>query len=702
MNNDRTKESTDAKIFGMTVMDTKAFVGVAVCGIMGIMLAGCMSLEERLASDDPNIKFPAERQLVINSRSGGTKEDRLAAIRRVTDMSLLLEIAQISKEQHGTLDDGLVAVERLNTDELLAEAAKSCESSKVRNAAFERIKNPAVKDATRKKIEEIAMKRNAAAWAAIVGLKYKKQGYSSTSEHVRYKDAKKLFSALSAIDLEKSDNAVRCVKELCFVTVDAGGSDGRDVRYDAALTQFLSKTLSQIKDPNHLKTLAVLFSDFSKRDQHPRVSMYETRRESRAGGRGGRSNVGGSNEGATSGGLVSQLANMLTESYASHDILKAVIQSESVCFIEETAAKEVLERMEDEKALADLVASGVGNSLRNEVYKKIHDPVLMRDLLLAAAKCDGNSFKGTASWGEVGMVYRLGKKEQACLAEVALKAKNSDIKECAFELLTDPKVMASLIEEGKITDEEMKIKLINRMPDGSATEKLYRSVCMRRTKEAVFLKLPESVRVEIRKEYRPQVEKMIADAKENGKGTFELGGFYLGMDIAEADKLVGYYFPEWANVEDVHKTTGIREFWIPQQSAPLCRAKKDGKVYELNFGKKFLKKWFKYDVQDSKEWAAAYASQHQIPMNYKLLEKKVSAAQYYMQSTWQYKNNAKDYRITYYGSREKFNGKDYGEPTANNLMGGFLSQAIDNAAFKDSIRFISADEGTLRVAVDDN
>ena len=64
-----------------------------VCTLIGVLaITGCMSLEERLASNDPAIKRNAEYELVANSRQTGSEADRIAAIKRVTNAQLLMEI----------------------------------------------------------------------------------------------------------------------------------------------------------------------------------------------------------------------------------------------------------------------------------------------------------------------------------------------------------------------------------------------------------------------------------------------------------------------------------------------------------------------------------------------------------------------------------------------------------------------------------
>lgn len=63
----------------------------ATCGT--VILTGCASLDDRLASNDPRVRSAAERELLQTSRATGTEADRVAAVKRITDKDYLYEIA---------------------------------------------------------------------------------------------------------------------------------------------------------------------------------------------------------------------------------------------------------------------------------------------------------------------------------------------------------------------------------------------------------------------------------------------------------------------------------------------------------------------------------------------------------------------------------------------------------------------------------
>ena len=75
----------------------------ATCGT--VILAGCASLDDRLASNDPRVKSAAEHELVQRSRATGTEADRIAAIKRITDKDYLYEIALHATTNQWIADD---------------------------------------------------------------------------------------------------------------------------------------------------------------------------------------------------------------------------------------------------------------------------------------------------------------------------------------------------------------------------------------------------------------------------------------------------------------------------------------------------------------------------------------------------------------------------------------------------------------------
>ena len=83
---------------------------------------------------------------------------------------------------------------------------------------------------------------------------------------------------------------------------------------------------------------------------------------------------------------------------------------------------------------------------------------------------------------------------------------------------------------------------------------------------------------------------------------------------------IGYHFPDFFT-EEKKDDDGDKSLYVSYQKTPFCYADKNGKIYQFNFGKKMLKKWYKYDVQTYMEWAHAYERETKIDMKFKLVEK---------------------------------------------------------------------------------
>ena len=165
--------------------------------------------------------------------------------------------------------------------------------------------------------------------------------------------------------------------------------------------------------------------------------------------------------------------------------------------------------------------------------------------------------------------------------------------------------------------------------------------------------------------------------------------------------VLAHHFPDY-KIEDKRDGDDKDSDWViylPDQRSPFCYADaKDKKVYQFNFGKKMLKKWHKYDVQDYAQWASAYSREHKIDMQYKMVEKEATVYEpmdmsrsykvWFYQHSYQYKHNAKEYRLTYFGDEKDF--------TVHGGVGGALIKELAAPKF----RYTRGDPGSLRVRIE--
>lgn len=113
-------------------MNAKHLMTGAIVGALA--LAGCMSLEERLVSNDAQVRKEAEYELVAQARKSGKVDECVAAVGRVSDQQLLLAVAQSSP--NGYEKEGIAAVGKISDESNLLTIAKTAKSEKVAEAAL--------------------------------------------------------------------------------------------------------------------------------------------------------------------------------------------------------------------------------------------------------------------------------------------------------------------------------------------------------------------------------------------------------------------------------------------------------------------------------------------------------------------------------------------------------------------------------------
>ena len=256
---------------------------------------------------------------------------------------------------------------------------------------------------------------------------------------------------------------------------------------------------------------------------------------------------------------------------------------------------------------------------------------------------------------------------------------------CAYTVLTHGKAKLRDFEEA----------LVNKLPQEKIDMKVFAGLNTdlgRRT----AMKLMSNENKEMAKKLIAQEANSVFDkAKDAKKGTFELSGFYLGMDFDDVKKLIAYHFPdiEFAEMRDGNDDDANYVIRIDKQSTYFCTASaKDKKVFVFNFGKVLLKKWYKYDVQSYLEWASKYEDEHSIDMQYKMIDKDTVTSSndrvWFHQESYQYKHNTKEYRLTYFGEEQDW--------TYEGGFNGTVIKAEAAAAFQ----YIRADAGTLRAKIE--
>ena len=351
-----------------------------------------------------------------------------------------------------------------------------------------------------------------------------------------------------------------------------------------------------------------------------------------------------------------------------------------------------ISKIRDQRELVEFLGDSRNKSF---VMSLITDQSLLYDLAL-------NEKMATVQWeGASAGEQALAKiTDKEALVRIAILAANDVIVRQAERQLGDRRIivdgLAGMIKSGAVSMDVANQKIVSLKKD-EATIELYDAVADKGTKRIVFARLSNADRVVVRSRDIEKCKELIATAEKRSDKTFILGGFYLGMDIADAEMLVGYYFPEWSNsfgYED--DDTAKRILSVPNQESVFARATKSGKVWQFNFGRTMLAKWFTYDAARYEDWASAFSQEHGISLSFDVINQNGSVywpatrEQVYVslfQTIWTYKNAAMHYRLTYFG-----------EPEISAAGGGVFGTALA----KEKYRFISADGGTLRVTLERN
>lgn len=263
-----------------------------------------------------------------------------------------------------------------------------------------------------------------------------------------------------------------------------------------------------------------------------------------------------------------------------------------------------------------------------------------------------------------------------------------------------PAVAYSVLAGGKAKSCNLELELIKKLSKEKLDAAVYKGAHFVKTRKTIYdlmsAELKKTVDAEKEKAYKAIVEK----AKSAEKETFVLDGFYLGMPFDEMLVVFDYLFPKI----DVRESFDGEEkdsdcvIYVDGQTSPFCYAtRKDKKVYQFNFGKKLLKKWYQYNVQTPMEWAYAYSRDNKIDMKFKLIEKDTTVYEmdmsrsyrvWFHQESYQYKHNSKEYRLTYFGEERDF--------TFEGGIGGAIIKELAAPRF----RYVRGDQGSLRARIE--
>ena len=112
------------------------FVFIATT-VISVAMTGCVSIEDQLNSQDPNVRVQGEYRLLTNARLSGKPEEVVSAINRIQTKSLLLEIAKNASQKR--IGEGQAALSKLTDEKDFATLACSAEAPQIRRMAFAKV-----------------------------------------------------------------------------------------------------------------------------------------------------------------------------------------------------------------------------------------------------------------------------------------------------------------------------------------------------------------------------------------------------------------------------------------------------------------------------------------------------------------------------------------------------------------------------------
>ena len=709
--------------------------------IIALAMTGCVSIEDQLNSQDPNVRVQGEYRLLTNARLSGKPEEVVSAINRIQTKSLLLEIAKNASQKR--IGEGQAALSKLTDEKDFATLACSAEEPQIRRMAFAKVSKQETflaicTQAGDPMIRKFAMDKlspdNLAKlpYSSALLPYWKKITDQKTLAKI-YRDGCGTFPQedLKAIAEKIDDEAI-----LGEMVIPPPGRETAMAQRNRENEIFkLSNEIKELRDK----------AEERNKDANRAKKNWDLREEKRA-----------RQEAYNLLAQITQIQKRLdlmknspvTGLYVTNRIAHAAlygrIKNADVFGCIATATDEynrplfktreelapILKRMPEDKALEFVMQKLEGYRTdhwnRNEFW-----PIEVAASLASVAKDSKTRVRlADAAFGKIESIKDECRNSRNFMVSWNDKDKDIAAKYAAeFQLSEDEKAeilaMGSLagrrvveiageetarkaLASGRSFGRELEEKLVAKIPADKIDLSMYESVKPGAAKAALYEKMPENMKDAAKASLKRSFAAVEAKAKAATGETFELDGFYLGMSLDDLETVLAYHFPrlgftECRDDDGYEKEKGFgKDFMIvfSSKNNPFCRASaKDRKVYCINFDKDIIANWCKYNAATPRTWAQSFGKEHGVRMEYSPLSKEVTVATgngglldmsfrqiSLHQETWQYKDAAKKYRIIYYGKPE--------------IIGG-MGRLLGGDGWEKLCREGAAPEGTFRAEIED-
>ena len=720
-------------------------------GICILVLAGCMSLEERLASKDYQTRKEAESELYSDAVRRGSEREVLDAVSRMTCEELLAAVAVSDSSAKITK----AAVDKITEDKWLFAVVFHARNTEIQGAALVKMKDQtflleAYKSLKDEQLRVKAIERMAP--ESIVKIPY------SPTLAPRWKDIsnQSLLEKILSRDLAKVDEAEwgdliakitdESLKEkvqldIAYIYAEQHGSLSDEAR-KVLLQNLTDKDIIEemVTEPdkneirreedrirNGLKEIDEKIAKEKLEIERLRKWLKEDKRELSLHSR----------------------AKEYRARIKEHEMKLAQLQKEKVELKESAPRKiyvdDVTARIPLYEKLGDDVLMKMAKGKMKKLKKPFHADDIARweecsELVarfksvdckvryygwflskIAQDEVSSNGkrivFEGLGAtslynhkWGTLDTTkaqlfvdtWKL-EKDSELLKGLLTK----DSKGCKYLMkYTSSDMLYALVKSGTLKQTENLIAAIKQIDTNLLDMTLYNVIKNDDVRAVMIKRMPASVSVEAEKVNAQGIENLIAKGREKNAETFSLKGFYLGMQIEDAKRLLRYYLPR-SRIE-ITKDNNI-EIDVKHDGdldvTPMyfCRADRSGKVYLFNFDKKrFLSKWFDYDVQSYREWAAALGKEFNFDFRSREVKGKRDLGSVWIrvsQEVYQYRNTGKCYVASFFGEKDIF------DPNGAVSLDSFMQDA-HRAGMIEGLRAwvhsgwdngAGAREGTLRV-----
>lgn len=711
--------------------------------IIALAMTGCVSIEDQLNSQDPNVRVQGEYRLLTNARLSGKPEEVVSAINRIQTKSLLLEIAKNASQKR--IEEGQTALSQLTDEKDFATLACSAEAPQIRRMAFAKVSKQETflaicTQAGDPMIRKFAMDKlspdNLAKlpYSSALLPYWKKITDQKTLAKI-YRDGCGTFPQedLKAIAEKIDDEAI--LGEMVIppprreTAMAQRNRENEIFKLSNEIKELRNKAEERNKDANRAKknwdlreekrarqeayNLLAQITQIQKRldlmKNSPVTGLYVTNRIAQA-----------------------ALYGRIKNADVFGRIATATDEYGRPLFKTREQLAPILKRMPEDKAME----FALGKLKSFGIYQLGNDDLVPLEIAVSLAGVAKES--KTRVRLAVEAFGRIESIKDECKKDFRYNWRDSSEKFAreyaeSFSLSEDEKAeilaMGSLagrrvveiageetarkaLASGRSFGREVEEKLVAKIPADKIDLSMYESVKPGAAKAALYEKMPENMKDAAKASLEKSFAAVEAKAKAAASETFELAGFYLGMSLDDLETVLAYHFPrlEFSECRDENgyeKEKGFgKEFMIvfSSKNNPFCRASaKDRKVYRIDFDKHIIANWCKYNAATPRTWAQAYGKERGIKMEYSPLSKEVTVATgngglldmsfsqvSLHQETWQFKDAAKEYRLTYFG-----------KPKIFGMQGGIAGALIKGEGWEKLCREGAAPEGTLRAEIED-